>query len=213
MLDQGYPLSQVTEALCARWRPGVRLLPMSDDRVETHVVIEDEAGRRAIHFQEWWVRLHASMPAARVRAGRGGGRQARRRESSTPWLTPTSFCCRRRTRSCRSGRSWRSLASGTRCAGARAPVVGVSPIIGGAPVRGMADACLTALGLETSASAVAGLYAGLHRRLAGLETTEDEKAVPGVTRRRRPLLMSDPTSTRALARAAFDLALELRAAA
>ncbi|MDQ4054881.1 MAG: 2-phospho-L-lactate transferase CofD family protein, partial [Actinomycetota bacterium] len=41
MLDAGYPLSQVTEALCERWRPGVRLLPMTDDRVETHVAIPD----------------------------------------------------------------------------------------------------------------------------------------------------------------------------
>src|SRR3569623_3724339 len=35
MLDAGYPLSAVTEALCKRWEPGVRLLPMSDDRIET----------------------------------------------------------------------------------------------------------------------------------------------------------------------------------
>ena len=41
MLRAGYPLSAVTEALCDRWQPGVRLLPMSDDRVETHVVIDD----------------------------------------------------------------------------------------------------------------------------------------------------------------------------
>ena len=60
MLEAGYPLSAVTEALCTRWQPGVRLLPMTDDRVETHVVVDDEAepsGRRAVHFQEWWVRL------------------------------------------------------------------------------------------------------------------------------------------------------------
>lgn len=65
MLNAGYPLSAVTEALCARWKPGVRLLPMTDDRVETHVVIDDaeaEGGRRAVHFQEYWVRLQA--PAA-----------------------------------------------------------------------------------------------------------------------------------------------------
>ena len=37
MLDAGYPLSAVTAALCDRWQPGVRLLPMTDDRVETHV--------------------------------------------------------------------------------------------------------------------------------------------------------------------------------
>ena len=40
-----------------------------------------------------------------------------------------------------------------------APVVGVSPVIAGAPVRGMADACLAAIGVPTTAAAVAGLYA------------------------------------------------------
>src|SRR3954452_12487330 len=69
MLDAGFALSAVTTALCDRWRPGVRLLPMSDDRVETHVVVEVPAsagqpgssdqhdqpgGRQALHFQEWW---------------------------------------------------------------------------------------------------------------------------------------------------------------
>src|SRR5919206_2997458 len=49
MLRAGYPLSAVTEALCARWRPGVRLLPASDDRAETHVVVEEDGKQRAIH--------------------------------------------------------------------------------------------------------------------------------------------------------------------
>jgi len=48
MLNAGYPLSAVTEALCARWQPGVRLLPATDDRLETHVVVsaagEPDAG-------------------------------------------------------------------------------------------------------------------------------------------------------------------------
>jgi LPPG:FO 2-phospho-L-lactate transferase len=62
MLSAGYPLSDVTAALCRRWEPGVTLLPMSDDRVETHVVIDDPEApsrRRAVHFQEYWVRLKA----------------------------------------------------------------------------------------------------------------------------------------------------------
>src|SRR5699024_5009616 len=42
MLQAGYGLSAVTSALCARWRVGVNLLPMSDERVETHIVIDDE---------------------------------------------------------------------------------------------------------------------------------------------------------------------------
>ena len=69
MLDAGYPLSAVTEALCRRWQPGVRLLPMSDDRVETHIVVDDAdepSGQRAIHFQEYWIRLGAQVPARAV---------------------------------------------------------------------------------------------------------------------------------------------------
>src|SRR5690606_3349033 len=56
MLAAVYPLSAVTEALCDRWRPGVRLIPMTDDQVETHVVVEEGGKRRALHFQEWWIR-------------------------------------------------------------------------------------------------------------------------------------------------------------
>ncbi|GAB3850543.1 hypothetical protein GCM10029963_36920 [Micromonospora andamanensis] len=42
MLDAGYPLHQVTEALATRWQPGVRLLPATDDRLETHVVVSGD---------------------------------------------------------------------------------------------------------------------------------------------------------------------------
>ncbi len=69
MVESGYPLSAVTAALCRRWQPGVTLLPMTDDRVETHVLVDDDAepsGRRAIHFQEYWVRLRAQVPARGV---------------------------------------------------------------------------------------------------------------------------------------------------
>ena len=64
MLRAGYPLSSVTEALCDRWQPGAKLVPATDDRCETHVVITDPAdgSRRAIHFQEWWVRYRARVP-------------------------------------------------------------------------------------------------------------------------------------------------------
>ena len=87
MLDAGYPLSDVTSALCERWQPGVTLLPMTDDRVETHVVVEDPAPseraaapRRAgappliaLHFQEWWIRYQASLPALSITADRRRG--------------------------------------------------------------------------------------------------------------------------------------------
>jgi hypothetical protein len=62
-LNAGFPLSEITTALCEHWQPGVRLIPMTDDRAETNVIIEDEQGRRAIHFQEWWIKYRASIPA------------------------------------------------------------------------------------------------------------------------------------------------------
>src|SRR3954463_2005115 len=73
MLDAGYPLSAVTTALCRRWLSpihgaGVDLLPMTDERVETHVVIDDpQSGeRKAVHFQEYWIRHQAAVTAHAV---------------------------------------------------------------------------------------------------------------------------------------------------
>ena len=96
---------------------------------------------------------------------------------------------------------------------ASAPVVGVSPIIGGAPVRGMADKCLAALGVDATAAGVAAHYGA--EFLDGWLVDEQDKAaadVPelaGITVRALPLYMSSPAATAAIARAALDLALEL----
>jgi LPPG:FO 2-phospho-L-lactate transferase len=212
MLGLGYPLSQVTEALCARWRPGVRLLPMSDDPVETHVVVADaeaEGGERAVHFQEWWVRLHAATPARRIlavgvdRAKPAPGVLEAIRDADVVLLPPSNPVV-----------SIGTILSvpGVRDAmrGTRAPVVGVSPIIGGAPVRGMADACLQAIGVETSAGAVAGLYADFLRGWLVAEADAGAAVPDGVRVVARPLLMSDAEATAAIAGAALDLALELR---
>ena len=46
---------------------------MTDERVETHIVVADAdapAGARAMHFQEYWVRWHAAPAGARGGAGR-----------------------------------------------------------------------------------------------------------------------------------------------
>jgi LPPG:FO 2-phospho-L-lactate transferase len=94
--------------------------------------------------------------------------------------------------------------------GTAAPVVGVSPLIGGMPVRGHADACLAAIGVECTARAVAGLYEDF---LDGwLVSPDDAEGVrlPRATVRGRPLLMTDPAAATEIAGAALDLALELK---
>jgi LPPG:FO 2-phospho-L-lactate transferase len=95
--------------------------------------------------------------------------------------------------------------------GTAAPVVGVSPLISGRPVRGHADACLAAIGVETTAAAVAGLYEDF---LDGwLVAPEDEAQLAGRPRlavRGRPLLMTDVDAAADIAGAALDLAASLR---
>ncbi len=128
MISAGYPLSAVTEALCARWQPGVRLLPMTDDRVETHVLIDDPdagdsgrdedggdgtAGRKAVHFQEYWVRLRASVDAHAV-VPVGADAAEPRRASWRPSPRRTRSSSRRPTPSSAWARSWPSPASGRR---------------------------------------------------------------------------------------------------
>lgn len=208
MLNAGYPLSQVTEALAARWQPGVRLLPATDDRLETHAVVTDEQGRRAIHFQEWWVRYRAGVPTDRfVFVGADAAKPAPGvveaiAAADVVLIAPSNPVV--------------SIAPvlavpGLRDAvtGGPAPVIGVSPIIGGAPVRGMADRCLAVLGVECSAAGVGGLYGA--RSDGGLldgwlVAPEDEgTAVPDVVVRAAPLRMTDEAATAAMVRAALEL--------
>ncbi|MEU9132661.1 2-phospho-L-lactate transferase [Kitasatospora sp. NPDC048540] len=213
MLAAGYPLSAVTEALCDRWRPGVRLIPMSDDRVETHVRITDEAGTRAVHFQEYWVRLHAAVAAeAIVPVGADTAKPApgvleALAAADVILLPPSNPVVSIGTILAVPGLR-QAVAS------APAPVVGLSPIIGGAPVRGMADKVLAAVGVEATAEAVARHY-GPDLLDGWLVDTADGDAVAGVEQagircRAVPLLMTDVAASTAMAREALALAAEVR---
>lgn len=159
MLAGGYPLSAVTAALCQRWQLPVTLLPMSDDRIETHVVVDDpDTGEStALHFQEWWVRHHAALPASEFimigaeDAAPAPGVIDAIMSADLVVLPPSNPVV-----------SIGPILAvpGIRAALRRtsAPVVGVSPIVGGAPLRGMADACLSAIGVPTTALGVAQHY-------------------------------------------------------
>ncbi|WP_405709925.1 2-phospho-L-lactate transferase [Streptomyces xanthophaeus] len=211
MLGAGYPLSAVTEALCDRWQPGVRLLPMTDDRVETHVAITDaDTGeRRVIHFQEYWVRLRASVDAEAVVPV--GAEQAKPGPGVLEALAAADVILFPPSNPVVSVGTILAV-PGIRdaVAAAQAPVVGLSPIVGGAPVRGMADKVLAAVGVESTASAVA-LHYGTALLDGWLVDTADADAVAaveaaGISCRAVPLMMSDLAATAAMARAALDLA-------
>jgi LPPG:FO 2-phospho-L-lactate transferase len=205
MLTAGYPLSAVTEALCDRWRPGVRLLPATDDRLETHAVVELDGEQKAIHFQEWWVRHRGELPTARfVFVGAESAKPApgvldALAAADVVLMAPSNPVV--------------SIAPilavpGLRdaVATAAAPVVGISPIIGGVPVRGMADKCLAIVGADCTAAGVGRLYGA--DLLDGwlVDTTDEGADVAGVAVRAVPLWMTDEQATAAMVRAAMELA-------
>jgi LPPG:FO 2-phospho-L-lactate transferase len=213
LLAEGRPLSAVTEALCQRWQPGVRLLPMSDEKIETHVTLQDEA-RTVVHFQEWWVRMHAATPAARIDAR--GADQASPAPGVLEAIEAADVVLFPPSNPVVSVGTILAV-PGIRAAVSAKTVVGVSPIIGGSPVRGMADACLAAIGVQTSAAAVAAHYgpALINGWLVDDQdkAAADDPALAGIEVRAMPLLMRDLPATTAIARAALDLATELRGAA
>ena len=220
MLEAGYTLSQVTEALCRRWltpRYGetVRLLPMTDDRVETHVAVADPdsaSGRRVVHFQEYWVRLRAAVPAETVLAvGQDAATPAPGvleaiGETDLVVLPPSNPVV--------------SVGTILGVPGIRdavrstsAPVVGLSPIVGASHVHGMAAQMLTSIGVEVSAGAVGAHYGARSAggvldgwlvderdagQLAGLEEA-------GIRAAAVPLMMSGHDATAAMAAAAVSL--------
>jgi LPPG:FO 2-phospho-L-lactate transferase len=215
MLDAGYPLSQVTEALCRRWEPGVRLLPMTDDRVETHVAVADAdspSGRRVVHFQEYWIKLRAEVPAEAVifvgldESAPGPGVIDAITDAdlvilppSNPFVSVGTILGVPRVREA--------------VAATKAPVVGLSPIVGGTHVRGMAQQMLTSIGVEVSAEAV-GLHYGARTQGglldAWLVDEQDADALPrlheaGLAAAAVPLMMTDHDATAAMAAAAIDL--------
>ncbi|MEZ0093469.1 2-phospho-L-lactate transferase [Streptacidiphilus sp. EB129] len=213
MLGAGYPLSAVTEALCARWQPGVRLLPMSDDRVETHVVTDVDGERKAVHFQEYWVKHHALIPAhAIVPVGAETAKPApgvleALAEADVILFPPSNPVVSVGTILAVPGIR-RAVAQSA------APVIGLSPIIGGAPVRGMADKVLEAVGVETTAAAVAKRY-GSDLIDGWLVDEADEASVAeveaaGIPCRAVPLWMTDVDASAAMARAALDFAEAVR---
>jgi LPPG:FO 2-phospho-L-lactate transferase len=210
MLAAGLPLSAVTAVLCQRWQPGVTLLPMSDDRIETHVVLRDDPGTRTVHFQEWWVRLHAQAPAAGFEiTGAAGAEPAPGVLAAIEQADLVLFPPSNPVVSIGPILAVPGIAAALR----EKTVVGVSPIIGGEPVRGMADRCLAAIGVAASATGVAAHYGPA--LLDGWLVDEQDKAaadapeLAGITVRALPLYMRDPATTETIARAALDLALEL----
>jgi LPPG:FO 2-phospho-L-lactate transferase len=208
LLRTGSTLSEATATITARWQLGVIMLPVTDDEVETHVVTADGS----MHFQEWWTRHRAALPAIEfvqsnvASATAAPGVLEAIAAADVVLFAPSNPVV--------------SIGTVLGIPGVRdavattsATVIGVSPIIAGAVVRGMADACLPAIGVETSALAVAAHYGA---RSAGgvldawLVDESDADSVAriealGIRSAAVPLWMSDIDTSAQLAKDALAL--------
>ncbi|MFA4841973.1 MAG: 2-phospho-L-lactate transferase [Agrococcus sp.] len=216
MLRDGATLTEATARLAARWPLGVTLLPVTDDEVPTHVVTDEGT----MHFEEWWVRTRAQLPARRFvqhgveRSRISAGARAAIADADVILLAPSNPVV--------------SIGTIVGIPGVRdaletaaAPIVGVSPIIGGRVVRGMAATCLATIGVEADAAAVAAHYGARSRGglLDGwLVAEEDAAGVAGlrelgIRAEARPLLLTPGGPARQVAADALALAAEIRPAA
>jgi LPPG:FO 2-phospho-L-lactate transferase len=164
-LAEGATASAVIGELVQAWGVACRVVPMSDDRVATQVVLADDAsldGRvvyragETISFQEYFVRLRHAVPirsvefvgAATARANGLAALQYAERIVIAPSNPLVSIAPIRALRGVDEILTAR-----------RDDVVAVSPIIGGAAVKGPADRMLRELGHEATALGVARIYA------------------------------------------------------
>jgi LPPG:FO 2-phospho-L-lactate transferase len=158
LLAEGMPLSAATRAIATRFGVAARILPMSDDRVETRMDVVQAGEERDLHFQEYWVRRGAQDEVKAIRfAGVDGALPAPGVLEEISTSDAVLLCPSNPVVS-----TGPILAvPGIREAVAARPVVGISPIVGGRPLAGMADRLMPVVGLEVSAVGAARAYAGL----------------------------------------------------
>jgi LPPG:FO 2-phospho-L-lactate transferase len=175
LLREGWSLSRITEELCRRLGVGVRLVPMSDDRVETRVEVDGpEGGVLDLHFQDYWVARQARDPVRMVRfEGADAARPAPGILDAIAAAQGIVICPSNPVVSIAPILAVPGVRDAVRAAPCR--TVAVTPIIGGKPVRGMADRLLPAVGAEVSARGVANLYAGLIEAFV-LDTVDEVQA-------------------------------------
>lgn len=177
MLRRGATMSQVVARVAERFGVGARLLPVTDDRVETRVdAVDARTGERLdLHFQEYWVQRRAADAVKSVRfvgveaARPAAGVLTAIERADVVVLPPSNPVV--------------SLGPilavpGVRDAveARRSAVVGVSGIVGGAPLAGMADKLMPAVGLEVTAAGAATAYEGL---LGAWVIDERDRALAG----------------------------------
>lgn len=204
LMRQGVPLSMIAEQFRQALGCPVRIVPMSDDSIETHIVTD--AGM--MHFEEYFVQRRAQdavlgVTFQGVEAARPApGVLEAIRDATAVLIAPSNPIVSVGT----------ILAvPGIRAAlqATNAPVVAVSPIVGGAAIKGPAAPLMRAQGYEVSALGVARCYQGIVDTLV-IDHADAELAAPiqslGIDVVVTDTIMRDAAAKRALAAVVLDAA-------
>ncbi|RPH34971.1 MAG: 2-phospho-L-lactate transferase, partial [Planctomycetota bacterium] len=212
---RGRRLTEVTRHIAAVLGVRTAVLPMSDDRVETHVLVMDGRTPRSLHFQEYLVQ----------RGGQDAVRGVEYRGSPRAGVTPEIRAAMEHARAVIIAPSNPVASIGPILAvpglrdlvrSAPAPVVAVSPIVGGRSLKGPSDKFLRWAGVEVSPLGVARLYLSSLGRLDGLVIDRLDEADGarigglGVRVHVADTMMTGPEEKRRVARSALAWLEELR---
>lgn len=204
-LAEGASLTEVTAEIARAWGLGLTMLPMSDAPIRTRVQL---ATGEAVAFQDYFVRLRHSVPVSGVTF------------DGTPELSPAAGAALRGADAIVVAPSNPIVSIGPirhlpgvddLLAERRDHVVAVSPIVGGAALKGPADRMLAELGVEPSVVGVARLYAPIAAALVidpvDAHLAADVEAA-GIRAVIEPSIMSTPEIAESLARATLAAAAE-----
>lgn len=206
-LRAGAPLSQVTREIATAWGLETQLVPMTDDPVSTRIRVRTaDGGTTELRMQEWFVRERAEPPVVEVRFA--GAAQARPapgvlealRAAETILICPSNPVIS-------IGPILAVPGLRDELVRRRERVVAVSPIVGGAPVRGPADRLMEPLGIEVSCVGVAREYAPFCSTLVVDAVDRDrveQVAAAGVRPVVADTLMHSPEVAARLARHTLD---------
>jgi LPPG:FO 2-phospho-L-lactate transferase len=211
LLREGRTLSEATVAIREQLLGlTIDVRPMTDDPVTTRIEVLDAAGGSVdLHFQEYWVKRHAADPVKAIRF------EGIERAAPAPGVLDAIasadvllICPSNPVVSIGPILAVPGISEAV--AARRGAVVGVSPIVGGAPLAGMADKLMPAAGLEVSALGTARAYGHL---LTGWVIDErDRESAPqiedelGVRVAVTDTVMRDDEIAAAVARTAIGLA-------
>lgn len=152
-LRRGRKLSAVTSSIVSSFGLGVRLLPSSDDMLQTYV----SSGHRRMHFQEYMVKFQTKPRVSKVFFK--GARSAKPAPNVLQSIAKAEGIIISPSNpivSIGAILAVKGIRSALRKTSAR--IVGISPIVGGKTVKGPADKLMKALGIECTALGVAVLY-------------------------------------------------------